>query len=103
MIKTTFFFWIPAVNRQQQNYSTEYLIANEGDDTYKINVSIWNAHKDPIYGHTKYVHNWTIQEVIVEYAIVKFQDDSDDVWILDDGRKCSKNMKYSWLHLLIES
>lgn len=66
---------------------TRYKIASIDDEVYKINVSIWNGHRDPIYGLTKYVLNWTKQEVIVEYAAALFNDISPPLWIKDDGRK----------------
>ena len=84
ILQTSHFF---AEGNRERSYSTKFLLANEGEDTYKINISIWNAHRDPIYGHTRFVHNWTDQQVIVEYAIVDFIDETDDVWIKEDGRK----------------
>ena len=75
-------------NNREMIFENQYLLANPIGETYKINISLWNAHKDPIFGHTKFVHNWTIQEVIVEYAIVDFINNSTELWILNDGRKC---------------
>ena len=60
---------------------------NPANVPYKINISLWNQHRDPMYGMTGYVHNWTTQEVIVEYAAVNLIDTSDDIWLRDDGRE----------------
>ena len=65
-------------------FDIQYTLAGE----YTVNVSAWNGHRDLIYGMTKHIFNVT-QDVVVQYAIVLFNDTSEELWIKDDGRELS--------------
>ena len=66
--------------------STRYFLPTDDSDPYKIDISMWNRHADPIYGMTRSSVNSTTQQVVVEYAAVEFIDVSETFWFRDDGR-----------------
>ena len=60
----------------------EYSWSTEGE--YEVNVTLENLHSEELFGHVKYIHNFT-KTIFVQYPVQEFKD--DDVvldWFLTD-------------------
>ena len=60
----------------------EYSWSTEGE--YEVNITLENLHSEELFGHVKYIHNFT-KSIHVQYPVMDFKD--DDVvldWFLSD-------------------
>ena len=66
-----------------REFVNEYSWSIEGE--YEVNITLENLHSEELFGHVKYIHNFT-KIVHIQYPVMDFKDDDIvlDWFVTDD-------------------